>query len=388
MEIDWREVKKKFKKLKTVEKYRKAMGDKTAYLWTPLHIPIENFAYGFFMSDRTRGKTTQIFLLYMIAAFDYDKTIEYVRTTDEEISLKNVRKMFDVIVTFDYISEITKGKYNNVRYDSRYWYLCKTQGGKITDIDNKPFCHISAVRSYLDLKSGYNSSNSDLILYDEFIGKENEDDFEKYTQLQSTFFRMRKNCKVIFLANAINKQAPYFYEFTIAKPIEHLESGDNVLIQSPLGTKFYVEILPSDKSDTKVKINTEYYGFENSKLSAITGAQTWAFKSYQKIIRCEKEYITKNIYIYYHGKYYRCDVAMKDGDELPMIEVHRASKIYNDSVIFTLDNMSDSRYIHALGYTRSHQKFWKLLKRNRFYYDSNETGDFIERYYNKARMIF
>lgn len=388
MEIDWKKVKARFKKLKTVEKYRKAMQDKSAYLWTPLHIPFDDFAYGFFMSDRTRGKTTQFLLIFMIAGYDYNKTIEYVRTTDEEAAPKNTRKMFDVILTFDYVKEVTKGMYNSVTYQARYWYYCNVVDGKITDTAPTPFLHISDVRHYLDLKSGYNSANSDLVLYDEFIGKEQPDDFISFTQLQSTYFRMRKNCKTIFLANSVNKQAPFFYEFTIAKPLEHMQSGENKIVQSPLGTKFYIEILPSDKSDTKAKINTEYYGFANSKLASITGAATWAFKQYKHIDRnVKKEIITKNVYIQYLGKYYRCDICHYEDHKTPVIECHRATKTYDDSIIFTMDNVTDGRYIHALGYTRSHKKFWLTYRANEWYFDDNETGDVIERYYTAARRV-
>lgn len=387
MEIDWKKTKTRFKKLKTNEKYRKAMQDKTAKLWDPLHIPFEECAYTFLMSDRSRGKTNQILLLMMIAAWDYDKKIEYVRTTEDEIAPKTILSMFDVITRFDYISIITGGEYNTVRYDARQWRYARSEHGKITKVCEKPFMHMSCVRRYMDLKSGYNSNDSDLILYDEFIGKEQEQDFERYMQLQSTFFRMRGKCKAVFIANTVNKQAPFFYEFTIAEPLEKLGNGDNILVQNPLGTRFYVEILESDKSNTKIKINTEYYGFTNSKLASITGAETWTFKEYQKInSEIVKEYTAKNIYIYYHGHYYRCDIALSDGQSLPMIEVHRASRIYSDSIIFTLENGADPRYIYGLGYLRSHQRFWKLFSQNQFYFDSNETGDVIERYYTQARM--
>lgn len=389
MEIDWKKTKARFKRLKTIEKYRKAMGDKNAYLWTPLHVPFDDFAYGFFLSDRTRGKTTQMLLLFMIAGYDYNKMLEYVRTTEEEAAPKNTRKMFDVISSFDYIKEITHGKYNGVRYEARYWYYCNIIDGKITDTAPTPFLHISDVRHYLDLKSGYNSANSDLILYDEFIGKEQPDDFIAYMQLQSTYFRMRKNCKAIFLANSVNKRAPFFYEFTIAKPLEKLAAGDSILINNPLGTKFFVEILPSDNSDTKIKINTEYYGFSNTQLASITGAQTWAFKSYPHIDKTiKKEIVTKNIYVYYLGRYYRCDVAIAENFDLPIIECHKATKIYSDSIVFTMDNMTDARYIHALGYARSHKNFWMTYRANQWYFDSNETGDVIERFYAQARRVF
>lgn len=389
MDIDWKKTKSRFKKLKTVEKYRRAVQDKTAYLWTPLHVPFDDFAYGFFLSDRTRGKTTQILLLFMLAGWDYDKTIEYVRTTDEEVSPKNTRKLFDVITAFEYVSDITGGKYNSVKYDARYWYYCKTENGKITDIAPRPFLHLSAVRKYLDFKSGYNSPNSDLIIYDEFIGKETPLDFEWYMHLQSTFFRLRKNCKAVFLANTINKQAPFFHEFCIAEPLEKMTKGGNLIVQNPLGTKFYIEILQSDDTETKRKINTEYYGFQNSKLAAITGSETWAFKQYRHIEDVDKEYAARNIYIFYYGKYYRCDVAIASDGKM-MIECHKATRIYDDSIIFTTDasQLTDSRFIYALGYKQTHKNFWNHYRRNEFTFDCNETGDIIERYYNSAKRIF
>lgn len=383
---DWNKVKARFKKLKTVEKYRKRIGDKHADLWTPQALPLDEATYLFLLSDRSRGKTTQVLLLLMLAAWDNDKRIEYVRTTEEEAAPKNTAGMFDVILDYDYIDIITGGKYNGVKYQSRYWYYTKTdKDGKITDISEKPFMHLSCVRKYMDLKSGYNSPASDYIIYDEMIGKEEAEDFERYMQLQSTFFRMRKDCKSFFLSNTIKKDANIFYEFTIAKPIEKMQQGDSKIIKNPLGTVFYIELLFSDKSQTKRDVNREYYGFTNPKLASITGAETWAFKQYQHIKRGDHEILSRNIYIYYHAKYYRCDIV--NNDIGLCIYCHRATRIYDDSQIFTLEEITDPRYIFGLGYRKKHLAIWKLLKNNRWYFDTNETGDAIERYYMSARKI-
>ena len=381
--IDWQKVRARFKKLKTEQKYKKAVGDKKATLWIPTHIPIEESTYNFIMSDRSRGKTTQLLLFLMIAGYDYNKTIEYVRTTDDEIAPKNTAKLFDVITAYDYIEQITHGEYNTVQYSAKYWYYAKSENGKIIETAEKPFLHCSAVRKYLELKSGYNSANSDLILYDEHIGKENIDDFQAYMQLQSTFFRLRSGCKAFFLSNTINKDASIFYEFTIAKPIENMQQGDSKLIKNTLGSCFYIEILYNDKSAVKQAVNSEYYGFENSKLSSITGAETWNFKQYQHIMKKEYEYISKNTYVYYHGRYYRLDIVHCDLGTIVL--AHRATRTYDDSYIFTIEHITDKRYVYGLGYTRAHNKFWQMFRHNKFYFDTNETGDSLERYYNICR---
>lgn len=383
--IDWKKVRSRFKKLKTVENYRKQVSDKTADLWTPSHIPFEECAYYFGMSDRARGKTNQMLLFFMIAGYEYNKRIEYVRLSLDEVAPKTLRSMFDVITSFDYIEKITHGKYNGVVYNAGYWYYCKRENEQETERALSPFVHISSCARYLDFKSGYNSADSDLIIVDEFIGKkETPDDFVNYMQLQSTYFRLRKNCKAAFLANTINKDAQFFYEFTIAGAIEKMKQGDLKLIQNPLGTRFCVEILENDKSETKRNINTEYYGFENPRLASITGAETWSFKEYPHIPRGDHHIIYNNIYIYHHGKYVRCDVV-NNKDLGLCIYAHPATRTYNDSIIFTLENITDNRYIYALGHTQAHLNFWRLLKRNRFYFSNNETGDFVERYFTAAR---
>ena len=385
MNIDWKKVRSRFKKLKTVENFRKQVGDKSADLWTPNHIPFEECAYYFGMSDRSRGKTNQMLLFFMIAAFDYNKRIEYIRLTLDEVAPKTLRTMFDVILAYDYVETITHGKYNSVVYNASYWYFCKREGDTETERAAQPFLHISSCARYLDFKSGYNSADSDLIILDEFIGKkETPYDFENYLQLQSTYFRLRPNCKAVFLANTINKDAQFFYEFTIAGAIEKMAQGDVKLIQNPLGTRFCVEILYNDKSEIKRKINTEYYGFENPRLASITGVETWAFKQYPHIPKGDHNVIYNNIYLYYHGKYVRCDVV-----ENALIGIcvyaHKATRTYKDSIIFTMENITDGRYLYALGHKQGHLNFWKLLKQNRFFYASNEIGDFVERYYTNAR---
>lgn len=64
---------------------------------------------------------------------------------------------------------------------------------------------------------------------------------------------------------------------------------------------------------------------------------------------------------------------------------HRATRTYDDSKIFTMEQITDKRYIYKLGENEKHKRFWLLYTRGHFYFDTNETGDTIERYFNAAK---
>ena len=111
-----KEVKKLFKKLKT-----------PSDVYNPVVLPLDTCTWFNLLSDRSRGKTTQIILLGMCDNAVNGTKIEYVRSREEYIAPKIIIDIFSVIKNpeYKYIEILPDGKYNTVVYKSRRFYYAK-----------------------------------------------------------------------------------------------------------------------------------------------------------------------------------------------------------------------------------------------------------------------
>ena len=96
--------------------------------------------------------------------------------------------------------------------------------------------------------------------------------------LIKTIARDRLSVIIVCLANTIDKNAIILKDLMITEAIEDMKQGDAKEIVTPKGTRIYVEIMAKGAEkgrEEKTKVNTEYYGFDNNRISGITGS-TWA----------------------------------------------------------------------------------------------------------------
>lgn len=377
---------KEYKKLKIPKDY-----------FNPTHLPFNKSAYFHLMSIRGTGKTTNLLLLGMVQNKLYGTIISYIRQTENQIMPKFTSHLFNVIIENGYIEKITDGKYNNVTYKSRRYYYCKTNDkGDIEDVCPNYFMVLLAVDKWQDYKSTFNEPLGDVVIFDEYISdvyRPNE--FPHLMQVLSTIFRDRESGKVYLLSNTINKESVYFIEFEIYKELASMDFGDWKLIKSSHGTMNYVEIIKStDGKDKKRKITKQlYFGFNNPQLASITGSCLWATKEYQHIPTnkelFKEDEITKekntldtligNYYLSHLGKYIRLRLCYSSVYGI-MVLVTRATNIYDDSIVYSLDNMENPRCRYAIGYDKIDKLIWRQYSRNRFYYQDNDLGNFIDNY--------
>ena len=67
--------------------------------------------------------------------------------------------------------------------------------------------------------------------------------------------------------------------------------------------------------------------------------------------------------------------------------MHRATKTYNDSVIYTIGDIDDNRYRFKFGNNKIDVLIWKLYKANKFYYADNSCGTIVNNYIKQAIKI-
>lgn len=354
-------------------------------------IPYYNMSarWNVFMSERSNGKTTNVLLLGMIMNVEYGTTIEYIRMRESMIAPKNSKNIFDTIIQHDYISKITKGAWNGVTYNSKRWYYCnRDENGEIIEKCNNHFMAMLSIDKQEDYKSSYNAPYGDWIVLDEFIGTYTPlNAFIEFNQLVKTIIRERQSAYITLLANTINTEHIFFEELEIMEQTRLLDRGEKQLLQSERGTYVNVVIFNSLISEKKERniVNKLYFGWRNPLMSGITGSDTWSISNYQHEPNLtDIKVIASNVYVLHNNILIRLE--LRKSCEIPIyVHCYRANKIKDDSIIFTLGDILDNRYVYGLGHNKLHKMIWKLYKRNLFYYRSNMVGNIVNDYYKNVK---
>lgn len=379
IEYDWKKIRKEYRKLECPDD-----------VYDPTTAPLETAKYFMENSERNVGKTTNWLLIGMVMHEMYGTIIQYIRQTENMIVPKQLKNLFDTILTYDYVSKVTNGRWNSVLYHARRYYYCNVdeESGAIVEKSPDHFMFCASIDKAMDLKSSYNAPYGDLIIWDECIGKVYyPNEFVSFCDLVKTIIRGRRSPIIVLLANTINPHSMLYNELEIYDEVQLMHVGEHKLIETSKGTKIYVEWI-GVKQEKKLKnniINQLFFGFKNPLLGSITG-DDWAIKPYQHIPELpqndEKAYaniVSRRLYLYYNNKYVRLDIV--NHYELGLcIYAHWATKTYSDSVILTTVDRFDNRYYYKLGPGDLRKFIERCFSENRIYYATNDIGSFVDAY--------
>lgn len=365
---DWKLITKEFKKLKCPD---------TVY--DPTRLPFNTCPYHVILSERSTGKTTNVLLLGMVMNKLYGTVIQYIRAIESMIAPKTLGELMKTILEFHYIEKITNGEYNSCQYRAKKWrYVHVDENGIIDKEAPDHFMYCLSVDQSDTYKSSYNAPFGDFIVFDEFIGKYyRQNEFLYFMDIHKTITRKRESVVTFFLANTIDRHSEYFNELEIYDEVQLLEIGDKQIIKTPLGTSIFVEIARDNaKKSLKDKINDWYYGFKNPQLNAITGRDTWSMNEYPHI-ESGYETIYQGLYIEFNNKLVAMDVVRYEGLGI-MINCHKATATYDDSIIYTLGQLKDSRYRYGFGGGDNLDRFiQKMFRNRRIRYQNNAVGTMV-----------
>ena len=375
IKIDWKLVRKEFKKLRC-----------PANTHNPLLADFDNCGYVIDLSDRSRGKTTNKLLVGLILFKLYGINLHYIRQNSEDCELKAIRKLYETVLDYNYISKIFDDEFNDIRYVGKRWYLVKRDGSETLYQceDDCTFC--CGLNESDHLKSTYNAPRGDMIFFDEFISTfYGASDFVRFNDICKTIIRERQSPVIFMSANTINKNSPWFDEFVIRKEIEPMKQGDAKLINS-YDTHIYVELLTADNSEVRKAVNKRFWGFPNPKINAITGRGTWATDHYQRIPIYrdmdedeQPRTLQDVVFISMSGKLVKLKLV-KDNNLGLCVFVTPATITHDDSYILTADDITSKRTIFGLGRGTFIESYWRLYERNKFYYSNDTEGDFVKAY--------
>lgn len=355
---------------------------------TPLETNLARNKYIVEMSERSVGKTTNWLLLGLCMFKLYGTQMQYIRQNQLMITPSNLKDLFSVILEYDYISKLTDGEYNTVYYFSKRYYLAyyDEDSQEITKKCDKHFMMLLSLDRQEYYKSSYNAPYGDLIIFDEFISKSYfQNEFVEFMQLLKTIQRERLSPIVVMLANTIDKHSQYLHELEIYDIVDKMEVGEHIDYTTELGTNISINLVePSLKLKKKKETsNRTFYGFKNSALNSIRGGG-WDLPVCQHIPSgMEYDIIVNNLYIYHNNKYLKLDIVTNVLGTC--IYVHWATYSYDDSIILTVQDLYDGRYIYGLG-TGGLEKLLKhMLSTNKVFYATNDCKSFFDNYLKQIK---
>ncbi len=376
IQIDWQLVRKEYAKLKCPKSTH-----------NPLKADMENTGYIIDMSDRSRGKTTNKLLLGLILFKLYGIVLHYVRQRKEDCALKSLRDLYKTVLEHKYIEKIFGNEYNDIEYIGKRWYLVKRGADgsvKYSCEDNCTFC--VGLDESDGLKSTYNAPRGDMIFHDEFISTVyGYNDFIRFSDICKTIIRDRLSPVIFMSSNTINLNSQWFDELCIRKDVEMVEQGDSKYIISPLGTHIFFEMLNPDTSDVRENVNKRFWGFPNPRLASITGKGKWATESFQHIpLYRDSEAVQPRtlqniLFLTMAGKYVKLKLV-DDAERGVCVFVTPASKVYDDSIILTADDIHSKREVFGIGKGTFIEAYWRLYDKNKFYYATNAEGALVRAY--------
>lgn len=358
--------------------------------------PYEMQGWNTYLSPRNKGKTTSLLILALCYNWLYGYTFAYIRTLQNMTVEKSMITLFGVINDYkdkdgrNYIQKITNNTWNRVvfkRNTKKFYYANVDEQGNIIEQSDKILGHVLAVELQDVYKSSFADTNCNILIYDEFIDTYYRSwTYEYLMNLISTVKRSRE--ALIFLsANTLDRDYPIFYDFDLIDIVRELQLGEHEVLETPLGTRLWLEIVAIDEHHADKPPITEdirkYFGFSSKKLEGITGLN-WSYKEYPHAPKQTEDFkrfeSDENIYLQYYQNKLQLELCMYQG--APYLFVHRFTGDYRgDYIVYTNSIVIDSHYRYGFGTGNKLDKIiWKLALDGRVFFGDNRTGSIFNKY--------
>lgn len=373
IDIDWRMIERAYDRLKIPDRFHRPKMD-----------GIEHLGYIIDMSDRSRGKTTNKLILGLLLYWAYGIQLHYIVHSKNQCEPREIRDLYRTVISNGYIEQITGGKYNNIAYRGRRWNLLMLDDdGHVLEQDPDACCVCFGLDDAPKRKSIYNAPLGDMIFFDEFITTEtNWDDYKNFSDLCKTIIRDRKSPIIYMSANTIDKNTHWFDDLCIRDQVEKMNPGDHIETITDLGTHIYIEILSHETSMQRQDVNRRFFGFRTAQLGAITGKGDWTTDDYPHIPSQKDDAVRvlhNAVFVQRGSKLAKLQLVQSRIRGI-CVHVMPATRTYDDSIIFTADDLADDRYVFGFGKQTTVGAYWDLYMQGRFWYSDNAVGAFIKSY--------
>ena len=341
--------------------------------------------------ERSNGKTFQALLYGLERYLKYGVKIAIIRRYREDFKSKRGANAWNNLISdhngHNHIKELTKGKYEAVKYNAGQWYLAHWD----TDLQRyvtepEPFAYSFALTEWEHDKG--NSYPIGTIFLDEFMSSTYlPNETVAFFQVLSTIVRSRASIfgqpiQVIMAANSISRYCPYFEEFGIGEKVRSMQKGEiRIFKYGDSDLKVAVEYCDSPNIN---KPSDVFFAFENSKAVQMITKGTWLLDLYPHLTRkFEDKDIVFSYFVIFHENILQADIVIKDNEAFTFIHRKTTPIKYEDKdIIFTTDADQRANYFGRLTrpVTKAGKKIWYFFVNNKVFYSTNEIGDIMNHY--------
>lgn len=188
------------------------------------------------------------------------------------------------------------------------------------------------------------------------------------------------------ISNTTNINHPFLKELGLNEVVKKTKRGQNKLVQLKGGTiirfEIFGNIIEEVANNTRQIVNNLYYGYDNPRISVITGqGNDWGTNAYEPIRYFDDDrVINNNIKLKYNLQCYSLTLVYNN-----TLGLHINIKPYNDPI--------KDEHILYVDHTPQNQKqlfgFPRFLRdlrdKQKVYYSDCYTGDDIQAFINTTR---
>lgn len=339
--------------------------------------------YNMIIGERSNGKSYSVLSLILENWYKKGEQGAYIRRWKEDYRGKRGTQLFAGHTENGFISELTNGEWDDVKYYSGKWFLCKRD----EELDrmvtqDTPFCFAFALS---DMEHDKSTSYPlvTVIAFDEFLTRSYylPDEFVTFMNVLSTIIRHRDNVIIFMMANTVNKYAPYFKEMGL-RHVADMEMGKIDIYsygESPL--KVAVEYCkPPNKEGKKSDM---YFAFDNPSLAMITGG-AWEIDIYPHNPR---KFTPKDIAFTFFIDFNDCllqgEVVTLDDCQYLYFHI-KTTPIQDEDSDIIFSEQYDPRPNHFRNIRKGTSKLEKNLsmffRNDKVFYQDNEVGEVVRNY--------
>lgn len=342
----------------------------------------ENAQYNIIIGERSNGKTYAV-LAYMLEHYWYKKEKSaYIRRWKEDYRGKRGGQLF--AGHSEYISQLTKGEWDQVSYYSGKWYLARMDKelNKIVK-DEVAFCYAFAIN---DMEHDKSASYPDVttIAFDEFLTRQYylKDEFVLFSNVISTIVRYRDNVKIFMMGNTVNKYCPYFKEMGL-KHVGDMKPGTIEVVKFGKKGKLRVAVERCKSTNEKSKKSNVYFAFDNPALEMIKGG-AWEIDIHPHLtMEYTKRDIMFSYFIDFDDQLLQAEIVTTQGCTFTYIH-RKTSPIKNPDrdLIFSLQYDPRPNWIRNIRKPTSDiaQKISYFFRAEKVFYQDNEVGEIVRNY--------
>lgn len=342
--------------------------------------------YYVIIGERSNGKTYSILNYALERYFQYGEELAYIRRFDEDIKYSRGSLVFKALVENKVIEKLSKGKWNDVYYYAKKWYLKfnNYKNPKESYISDIPFAYALSLSSEEHDKSiSYPKVKN--IFFEEFMSRNYiTDEFELFQNTLSTIIRLRDDVKIFMAGNTINKYAPYFNEMGLTN-VKNMKPNDTeIYTYGSTGLKVVVDFSTINSKDKKSNV---YFAFNNPKLSMIRGdGGIWEIDIYPhltKDMRYKPQDVIYKYYVIWDNEILQCDIVRLPNTAFTFVHAKTTPiKEDNTNIVYSTEHNSKPNYKRRLIKASSRREeiiLW-FFKNEKVFYQSNDIGEIMRNY--------